>query len=619
MGSLVQLSANGGQATLSYWVPSLHIAKTCSPYRGDSASPSRYEMLTQHASMTPANGAGSPSAVEHLHNTSVNTTAVPEVRLVSIDHPCIVRNFDTGFTSLGGEQQIKHALEDDSEQDTRPRKAQRSDASGAVLGLSLRPHDPLATKLISSPTETHNLLVKVAVPKWTGRKRKRGTDEPFVADSMDKPKHGISAPGLLQRLRDNAGKYKAEAIGKIETTHRFNSLPDLQIQNGEVPVMRELSQHATRPDYDILKKFHVDLNPGTEGITALPRPPDFIPPDMDATDPFDPQIVAQNFTSRVLASRPAETAAEGNLEDSAQRAAKPVPKPIPRYTPGAPIPDMIKTAIESLKTFFDNRPIATGTVLSNCLPGIPRYKLDAAITWIGPKFKDGPWKDCVIRRDVDPTSDPEYRKYQIVAVRPHVSSKGDGGSHIFNGREKLKGRGYQLCDITDPVLAQLISTPTFRSKEEGYGGPACGWYYNGTVAKIRILMSEKLKRMHTPGATMLDEQVIAAVAALPEKIDESTSCDLDANVHGEDARFMAVLIKKEALKLAAGRGEKETGPGEKEEDGATPWPVQDMIDPALMGHGYQWQGDDIGEQSQQAPDIGGQGSIEQAAATDGMT
>jgi len=33
--------------------------------------------------------------------------SVPEERIVSIEHPCIVKNFDNGFKSLGGEAQIK--------------------------------------------------------------------------------------------------------------------------------------------------------------------------------------------------------------------------------------------------------------------------------------------------------------------------------------------------------------------------------------------------------------------------------------------------------------------------------------------------------------------------------
>lgn len=33
---------------------------------------------------------------------------VPSERVVSIEHPCIVRNFDNGLKSLGGEPQLKH-------------------------------------------------------------------------------------------------------------------------------------------------------------------------------------------------------------------------------------------------------------------------------------------------------------------------------------------------------------------------------------------------------------------------------------------------------------------------------------------------------------------------------
>jgi len=33
---------------------------------------------------------------------------VPELRIVSVEHPCIVKNFDKGFKSLGGEQHLKH-------------------------------------------------------------------------------------------------------------------------------------------------------------------------------------------------------------------------------------------------------------------------------------------------------------------------------------------------------------------------------------------------------------------------------------------------------------------------------------------------------------------------------
>lgn len=38
---------------------------------------------------------------------SAPSYSVPQERVVSIEHPCIVRNFDNGFKSLGGEHQLK--------------------------------------------------------------------------------------------------------------------------------------------------------------------------------------------------------------------------------------------------------------------------------------------------------------------------------------------------------------------------------------------------------------------------------------------------------------------------------------------------------------------------------
>ena len=35
------------------------------------------------------------------------TYTVPQKRIVSIEHPCIVKNFGNGFKSLGGEQQLQ--------------------------------------------------------------------------------------------------------------------------------------------------------------------------------------------------------------------------------------------------------------------------------------------------------------------------------------------------------------------------------------------------------------------------------------------------------------------------------------------------------------------------------
>ena len=86
----------------------------------------------------------------------------------------------------------------------------------------MRPNDPLAKKLSSTGTETQNVLIKVTIPKKTGRKRKRGSNDAFVQIlPAEQPSDSITASELLQRLRDNADQHSVQAVGMIQDTHRF--------------------------------------------------------------------------------------------------------------------------------------------------------------------------------------------------------------------------------------------------------------------------------------------------------------------------------------------------------------------------------------------------------------
>lgn len=108
------------------------------------------------------------------------------------------------------------------------------DALPKLISVSLRPDDPLAKRLISTPVATNNLLLKVTVPKRTGRKRKRGSSGPFVADADVGGATGKSQPSQIQHshadaatlfrsLQDNASRYEVSVAGVIDETHRFRS------------------------------------------------------------------------------------------------------------------------------------------------------------------------------------------------------------------------------------------------------------------------------------------------------------------------------------------------------------------------------------------------------------
>lgn len=150
-----------------------------------------------------------------------------------------------------------------------------------MVGVSLRPNDPLAKRIPSTGVDTRNVLVRVTVPKRTGRKRKRGTDEPFEHHpEQGQENSNVTAPDLLQRLRDNHDNYTIEALGMLRETHRFRTLADFQLRNADLPIMRELRSHVMTTDYNRLKDFHINLSRDAPISTAFPGPPQFVSADL---------------------------------------------------------------------------------------------------------------------------------------------------------------------------------------------------------------------------------------------------------------------------------------------------------------------------------------------------
>ena len=113
------------------------------------------------------------------------------------------------------------------------------------INLHLRPQDQLSAPVTSIPVSTENVILKITVPKRTGRKRKRGSSDEFAGD-VD-----IEAPGaqsgltegnqpsmrikrincrqLTRSLSDNVSKFEVEALGSVHLTHRWRSMPPLYL------------------------------------------------------------------------------------------------------------------------------------------------------------------------------------------------------------------------------------------------------------------------------------------------------------------------------------------------------------------------------------------------------
>ncbi|CAI4210284.1 unnamed protein product [Parascedosporium putredinis] len=116
------------------------------------------------------------------------------------------------------------------------------------LPLYMDPENAFCPSILSHNASTHNVLLKVTVPRRTGRKRKRGTGEPWegevsasgtaapqasgLRDQVASQKRADHPKTVLRKLQDNPESYQVETVGVIKHTHRYRGLMDFQVDLG---------------------------------------------------------------------------------------------------------------------------------------------------------------------------------------------------------------------------------------------------------------------------------------------------------------------------------------------------------------------------------------------------
>ncbi|KAL4886011.1 RNA polymerase III transcription factor IIIC subunit-domain-containing protein [Aspergillus karnatakaensis] len=456
---------------------------------------------------------------------------IPSRRIVSIEHPAIVKNVDKAIETLQGTSGITKTL--------NPPKPD------TPANLVLRPEDVMSRPLQSTSTQSNNILLKVTVLKRTGRKRKRGSSEPFMDDpafteASDGPPRP-TAREVLRSLRDNAGRYQVEPVGLVERTHVFRGMPDFVYSTTNSPFVTRFRSTILPFSYQKMKQFDLDMSKGATTNADLIPPPSFSHGDI----PFN-YFYHQNPTVRQTLDT------KGNITTiNTQTAAKVlthlVPYDIPSV-PSAPRPNCppietldktLQATIALVQARFDAQPAWTRRALRNSLPQIEqRYALRYAIPYCGYIFRSGPWRDAIVAFGKDPRLDPTFRIYQTTMFRilprdaelardklpslyPPNATYTSGGrrhtlprpneltpeaattttSHLFSGKLPLSldGRMWMFCDITDPLLLSIIvpSTPL----PENFLREKCeittdGWYGNGTLAKLKAVMRQKILALY---------------------------------------------------------------------------------------------------------------------------
>ncbi|KAH9901826.1 hypothetical protein F4778DRAFT_127272 [Xylariomycetidae sp. FL2044] len=439
---------------------------------------------------------------------------VPNKKIVAVEHPFVVLDLDKGLNSFGPQVNYRRLVDDLKE----PR----------ALPLWFRPENPTANPIVSHHAATNNVLLKITVPKRTGRKRKRGSGEAFSGDASTSNPASRSryattvgsvsrqdAPtSIIHKMQDNPDKYKVEAVGMIRDSHRYRGLADFQFSTADSPFLTKVAEHMLPMNLSKMREFQLRPGVHTELGQEIIPPPQF----SDKVVPFNynyeqnPFIKQRGFDEeggvRLVNIQGRKKVSYGWFiaRDS------PVPtkaqKP-PEYITKIHVPDEL---MDQLHNAMEKRPIWTRRALVNQLHGSwTDTTMKVAIQLVGYQFRGGPWRDAIIKYGVDPRTDPKYRIYQTLAFqlsqnpvgmtrnnwyairREQISnaSKNDNrNSHNWDGKTfSSDGKFWQVCDITDPFLVSLIEKAPLRDKVDLNES---GFYQLGSWIKFKAVMRAKM-------------------------------------------------------------------------------------------------------------------------------
>ncbi|KAL2025081.1 hypothetical protein VTK56DRAFT_83 [Thermocarpiscus australiensis] len=527
------------------------------------------------------------------------TYAIPSRRLGALEHPMIIKSLDKGIKTLGQNNAFQAILDSASPQISVP--------------LYLRYDNPTARPLTSHNALAHNVVLKVTVPRRTGRKRKRGTDGPWEGD-VEQPAGGsdsLASPEVLSRdrldtprvirrkLQDNVGKYTVEPVGVVNNTHRYRALADFQYALGESKFMRKFVEKVLPGDVAKLKEFA--LQPGIESGTNIDLipPPSFTPMAL----PFGYNYAQNPYTKEVS---PGPSDASGTVsEDQEYGRVVNVTSRVPAAgyfiahdehpVPSAPRrqPDMsdpqVAAIITEMRLAMEERPIWTRRSMWNRL-GMKFAELPKkgslvrhCLQYVGYQFKGGPWRDALVKYGVDPRTDPKYRIYQTLIFKLHKTRVGSEGrswqavrrneisvsnfgkawkklggdegllnTHVFNGESfSTDGKVWQVCDITDPLLARLFSEAEVQ--------PQCdvevsGFYHRVLWAVAKAIMKCKMLAIRF-GRTLSDEDFNVTLEAVRGLHDAGDAGGNSVSICLPDLQ----LTKAEVEQLRGGRNKPRPG------------------------------------------------------------
>lgn len=225
----------------------------------------------------------------------------------------------------------------------------------------------------------------------------------------------------------------------------------------------------------------------------------------------------------------------------------------------------LRNLVSAMREMFSHRPICTRRAAQNILPAdvwraVGPNAVKHLWQYIGFLWVSGPWRDTICAWGVDPRKDKSMRRYQTMVFQVESDSKEpktnrrkaksridrhlaaraevrDG--HLFDGKTmRLDGKVWQICDVLDPLLKSLIDIDVLRDDCDVVSD---GWYTNGTLAKIRVIMKAKVSKILA--GEVVDAQLESELSRLKEKVPDILTEENRAEAIFEKGTASARMMK----------------------------------------------------------------------------
>ncbi|KAF8076188.1 RNA polymerase III transcription factor IIIC subunit-domain-containing protein [Lyophyllum atratum] len=461
---------------------------------------------------------------------------LPQIPFYSIEYPGYVRptSVPLAVSNLGGQSTLDDAFK---------RAASKQET---LMELKLRPDQPFAHPVPGDVVATNNILLKV-VKKRRRKRTDEGMDDGAIGEYTAEAVGIIPKTARFRSMVDY--QYQpdmSDPVSKLRVAMDSMDVETLEsyvIPEEKADYMVPVEGMTSETDMDV----DVNLDPQ---LTGVPLPPSrsntqspaksamrsnlrLFPPPL-----FSRQTIPQayNFKSNT-ASMVSTSVDEATGEEKKRLINRMRWKgygPASIMFSDAIVPDKPPQVVEEgrnlidlkilkkLEALFVERPVWTRMSLFNQLaPSETREILNskALLPLVCYVFQDGPWRDTLVRFSYDPRKDRSARFYQRLyfrnanhpIARPSVITRRQDRSaanvqirameegtekeadrkrsHIFDGQSVTKETAaFQLCDISDPMLKEMIDDPDDLREE---CNERDGWYTSHAFERIKTVLRHK--------------------------------------------------------------------------------------------------------------------------------